>query len=92
MKYMAQPGAPPAAWQGPLVQRTSSKDEFNNPPRTQKFGHSRCAENRTRTPASPIALSQTDERDTRWTANAAGGREATAPNHFQRRAQRCKPC
>ena len=25
---------------GAFVQRTSSKDEFNNPPRTQKFGHS----------------------------------------------------
>jgi hypothetical protein len=25
---------------GASVQRTSSKDEFNNPPRTQKFGHS----------------------------------------------------
>ncbi len=51
MKYMAQPGAPPAAWQGPLVQRRSTSYELNNPPRTQKFGHSQTTGNQTHRPA-----------------------------------------
>jgi len=40
MKYMGSTGGASGALAGAFVQRKSNEDEFNNPPRTQKFRHS----------------------------------------------------
>ena len=70
---------------GPFVQRTSSKDEFNNPLGTQKFGHSRLV----RTTQFLVFLARGGPRgaaDEQAVPGALASSSRLYPSHYPRKA------